>query len=253
MFYIYRILKTNKIGCTKDLKRRVENQQGISDYEILYMTDNIKEASDKEIEMQDKYNQKKDRIPYNKLKTNNMKTYLKNNSITFSDVQTKKDFNNLKSTLQDIELPDLGTVIISTKILDYIEKNLIKSQFPTLGMFVYIEALWNFFESQKKETIKPIEIFDNIRQWAKDKGILGEGDSKTQYVKLQEEAGELAKALLNQDKPEIQDAIGDMVVVLTSLAHLEGFTIEECIEAAYGVISKRTGKMDNGTFIKDKL
>jgi hypothetical protein len=52
--------------------------------------------------------------------------------------------------------------------------------------------------------------------------------------------------------PEIQDAIGDMVVVLTNLAHLEGFTIEECIESAYGVISKRTGKMENGTFVKDK-
>ena len=29
-----------------------------------------------------------------------------------------------------------------------------------------------------------------------------------------EEAGELAKALLKDDKPEIIDAIGDMVVVL---------------------------------------
>ena len=41
---------------------------------------------------------------------------------------------------------------------------------------------------------------------------------KTQYVKLQEEAGELAKALLKNDKAEIKDAIGDIVVVLTNLA-----------------------------------
>ena len=50
-----------------------------------------------------------------------------------------------------------------------------------------------------------------------------------------EEAGELAKALLKQDKPEIIDAIGDIVVVLTNLAHLQGFEIEDCIDSAYNV------------------
>lgn len=249
-YYIYRILRTNKIGCTKDLKRRVENEQGSSDYEILYMTDDIKEASDKEIEMQDKYKHKRDDTPYNKLKVNQMKTYITPSTTTFTNVKTKEDFNNLKSTLQNIELPDLGTVIISDNVLSFIHQKIKSSMKGDYGMFIYNDALWKFFESQEKETI---EIFDNIRQWAKDKGILDKGDSKTQYVKLQEEAGELAKALLNQNKPEIQDAVGDMVVVLTSLAHLEGFTIEECIEAAYGIISKRTGKMDNGTFIKDEL
>jgi len=67
-----------------------------------------------------------------------------------------------------------------------------------------------------------------------------------------EEAGELAQSLLKQDKPEIQDAIGDMVVVLTNLAHIEGFTIEDCIDAAYTQIATRTGKMINGTFVKDE-
>ena len=43
-----------------------------------------------------------------------------------------------------------------------------------------------------------------------------------------------------------------MVVVLTNLAHLEGVKIETCIETAYDVISKRTGKMINGTFVKDE-
>ena len=52
-------------------------------------------------------------------------------------------------------------------------------------------------------------------------------------------------------KKIIVDAIGDIVVVLTNLAHLEGFKIEECIESAYEVINKRTGKMENGTFVKD--
>jgi hypothetical protein len=42
-----------------------------------------------------------------------------------------------------------------------------------------------------------------------------------------------------------------MVVVLTNLAELLGLNIEECVESAYDVISKRTGKMINGTFVKD--
>ena len=95
-------------------------------------------------------------------------------------------------------------------------------------------------------------MFENIREWAANRGLYEKGDTKTQYVKLQEEAGELAKALLQDDKMEIMDAIGDMVVVLTNLAHLENTTIEACIEQAYKVISKRTGKMINGTFVKDE-
>ena len=68
-----------------------------------------------------------------------------------------------------------------------------------------------------------------------------------------EESGELAKALLNKDKPEIIDAIGDMVVVLTNLAALEKLTIEDCIDSAYKEISNRKGKMINGTFVKQTL
>ena len=66
-----------------------------------------------------------------------------------------------------------------------------------------------------------------------------------------EEAGELAQAILKQDTNEIEDAIGDIVVVLTNLAHLQSMSIEQCIHSAYNVIAKRTGKMVNGTFVKD--
>ena len=91
-----------------------------------------------------------------------------------------------------------------------------------------------------------------IRTWAEERGIYDKGNSHTQYVKLQEEAGELAAALLDEDKFEIQDAIGDMVVVLTNLAELEGFEIEDCIDLAYKEIATRKGKMINGTFVKDE-
>lgn len=94
--------------------------------------------------------------------------------------------------------------------------------------------------------------FELIRRWASNKGIYEKGDSKTQTLKLVEESGELAKAILNDNQNEVIDAIGDCVVVLTSIAHMRGVTIEQCIDEAYKVISKRTGKMSNGTFVKDK-
>lgn len=104
--------------------------------------------------------------------------------------------------------------------------------------------------------------FELIREWAKKKGIYSSGDVKTQCIKLFEESGELSKSILNKDKEEFIDAIGDCVVVLTNLAELgnkyfelkngEMITLESCVESAYNVIKARTGKMENGTFIKDK-
>ncbi len=92
--------------------------------------------------------------------------------------------------------------------------------------------------------------FKKIRSWAKKRDLYKKGDVKTQFLKLQEEIGELAEALLNKDEIEIQDAIGDIVVVLTNLAWLADYKIEDCIEHAYEEIKDRKGKMENGTFKK---
>ena len=94
-------------------------------------------------------------------------------------------------------------------------------------------------------------LFDCIREWANERGLYDKGDPKTQYIKLMEETGEIGRALLKEDTEEIIDGIGDAVVVLTNLAELVGVPIEECIQQAYNVISKRKGKMINGTFVKD--
>ena len=96
-------------------------------------------------------------------------------------------------------------------------------------------------------------IFDNIRTWAAVRRIYQQGDSKTQTLKLAEEVGELAAAVLNRDEAEIMDGIGDCVVVLTNLAKLEGYDIEEAIDSAYTEISNRKGNMVNGTFVKDGI
>tara|TARA_R100000742_G_C4279010_1_gene102653 strand:- start:2103 stop:2399 length:297 start_codon:yes stop_codon:yes gene_type:complete len=96
-----------------------------------------------------------------------------------------------------------------------------------------------------------IKQFDLIRQWARERGLYEKGDPKTQTLKLIEEAGEICRAVLKNDKEEIIDGIGDCVVVLTNLAELIDMSIEDCIEAAYAEISNRKGKMKNGTFVKE--
>jgi len=96
-----------------------------------------------------------------------------------------------------------------------------------------------------------VSQFDLIREWANERGLYDKGDPKTQTLKLMEEAGEICRAVLKNDRHEIIDGIGDCVVVLTNLAELIDMPIEDCIEVAYAEISNRTGKMVNGTFKKD--
>ena len=97
-----------------------------------------------------------------------------------------------------------------------------------------------------------VTTFDLIRDWADERGLYDKGDTKTQTLKLMEEAGEICRAVLKGNHEDVVDGIGDCVVVLTNLAELQGVSIEECMDAAYDEIKNRKGKMDNGTFKKDE-
>ena len=250
MYYLYHI-PGKKIGVTCDLKDRVTRQQGYTadEYEVLLTSDDIDYISHKEIELQQSYGYKKDRKLYKNL-FNNMKINATEQTSTFPVPITK-----VKGRLSDNigltwQVPDFGQFEITKQNIPWIMMNVNPSMYNENRCYIYNKA---FYEAANRAS-KPTAVnhrFDLIRKWAKDRGIYDKGNSHTQYVKLIEEAGELAKALLKKDKPEIVDAIGDMVVVLTNLAHQEGFAIESCIDSAYDVINKRTGKMINGTFVKD--
>jgi len=127
------------------------------------------------------------------------------------------------------------------------------SMFNVNRCYIYNKAYASEFLESKVEEQSDPNVYDLIRDWATEKGIYKSGDARTQYIKLMEEAGELAQALLKNDETEVIDAIGDMVVVLTNLAKLRGHNIEDCITSAYGVIKDRQGKMINGTFVKQTL
>ena len=93
--------------------------------------------------------------------------------------------------------------------------------------------------------------FELIRGWANSKGILDKATSKDQMLRLVEEVGELSKAIQENNKFEIEDAIGDCMVVLIILASMNGLYAEDCLDTVYSVISKRKGKMVDGIFVKE--
>lgn len=108
-------------------------------------------------------------------------------------------------------------------------------------------------ELMEIEVTRPkVDYFEKIVQWGKDKGILDHGTVATQFSKLIEEVTELGEGIENESAEEIEDAIGDCIVVLTLLAKLCNMDVEQCIKSAYNVIKHRTGRMENGQFLKDK-
>ena len=248
MYYIYHIPDIKKIGCTNNLERRVEKEQGWKkdEYEILFASSDINKASKIELELQNIYRYKKDINEYKTV----IKMKLNSTQQTTTFYCSKQNLTKELLLSKTITLEDQVIEIDTNEKANWIIKNSNVSMFDKDKCFVYNKAMKEAFA---QKDIDIFSMFDNIRQWADDRGIYNQGDPKTQLIKLYEETGELAQALLKNNKEDIVDAIGDSVVVLTNLAHLVGTDIETCIGSAYDEISSRTGTMKNGTFVKDTL
>ncbi len=112
------------------------------------------------------------------------------------------------------------------------------------------------------------ELVEKVLKWGEDKGITGPDGRGTllgQLSKTQEELTETRDAamqwqygLLAGDSVEmnngianLQDGIGDATVTLILAAEMAGLSFGDCLAAAYDEIKGRTGKMENGVFIKD--
>ena len=283
-YYLYHI-PGKKIGVTRDLKERVERQQGYSEdeYTVLMETDDILQISNAEISMQKAFGYKVDMIPYNKLKFNKMEMKI---NVTEQTTTFPCPVNKLKGRLMEHlgmkwETID-GEVQLTKESIRWIEKNAKTSMYNDERSYIYNKAFARWFDNNdayprtgalaptgvRQNTIQEAidgrseeccdylgvcecAVFDDIRIWAEERGLYDKGDPKTQALKLVEEVGETCRAILKQDKAEIIDGIGDCVVVLTNLAELNNVSIEDCIDAAYDEIKDRKGKMVNGTYKKD--
>jgi len=283
-YYLYHI-PGKKIGVTRDLISRVVDQQGYSldEVEVLEQSTDIDYISDRELELQLSHGYRVDRQKYkdlyiNKIKSNTMHINATEQTSTFPCPLSK-----LKGRLMDnmgmTWLTSHGKFEINKDTVEWIIKHATTSMYTTERCYIYNKSLAKYLGTPKfpfgKDAYQAYhdglseisklskarsngkvkideDRFQLIRDWAGERGLYTKGDKKTQFCKLMEEAGELSRALLKNNQEEFEDAIGDMVVVLTNMAHLGGTTIEKCIDEAYKVISKRTGKMINGTFVKDE-
>ena len=289
-YYLYHI-PGKKIGVTTDLYNRVECQQGYGpeEYQVILTSEDIDFISNEEIELQKVYGYRVDMKPYNKLKCNNMKINVTEQTTTFPCPVSKLK-GNLMDNLGLTWETEHGNFHIDEGTIDWILENVKTSQFTSERCYVYNKAFSRYYDNHRDyrlDNAKQMNLhdqyngktssgalsptgtcehrsyqecdcgtlnpshFDLIREWANERGLYDKGDPKTQALKLIEEVGETCKAVLNNDQEEIIDGIGDCVVVLTNLAHLVDTPIEECIEAAYNEIKSRKGKMVNGTFKKD--
>jgi NTP pyrophosphatase (non-canonical NTP hydrolase) len=244
-----------KVGCTSNIQKRVIEAQGYKngEYEILFETDDVAEASKVERTLQEDLGYKIDRRPYKDLFKKTMNKHSSSAATTTFKISSKELDT---AFLADLEIKtQYGTFKLdSTDKIDWVISNVHNSQFGPNSCYIYNKAMAEAGEFQKLSEEKLYshnDQFELIREWAKIRGIYDKGDAKTQLIKLYEESGELSQAILKNDKEGIIDAIGDSVVVLTNLAHLVGVNIEDCIQSAYDEISNRTGRMINGTFVKD--
>jgi NTP pyrophosphatase (non-canonical NTP hydrolase) len=279
-YYLYHV-KGLKIGVTNNVKRRVEEEQGFKpdEYEILASSADKEIISRMEFDQQRKFGYSTDRESYAQATRPKQpyagdKPNVTDQTVTFPCPIVKLDGWMRSKLPLSITIPNKGVALVTLENIDEVMDLVQTSQWRKERCYIYNNKLYDACKEQTTQgsndfmsmivnepsyayDYKPTAacgkcVFPKIREWAKERGIFDKGDVKTQYVKLMEEAGEVAKALLTNDKAEIKDGIGDMVVVLTNLAHLSGFTIEECIDEAYEVISKRQGDMINGTFVKNE-
>ena len=148
-YYIYHI-PGKKIGVTRDLKYRVEEQQGYGpdEYDIVMKSDNIDYISEQEIYLQKMYGYRVDDEPYNELKFNNTDM---NINITEQTTTFPCPVNKLKGQLMDnIGMKwetEHGDCMITTESIKWIMKNVQISKYNTERSYVYNKAFARYFDN----------------------------------------------------------------------------------------------------------
>ncbi len=95
------------------------------------------------------------------------------------------------------------------------------------------------------------ELEQKVIFWGAKRGIIRKDNIHKQTLKFFSEAGELADAILEQDRVKTKDGFGDVLVTLIINSYQLDFDLTECLEAAYNEIKDREGKTVDGVFIKD--
>lgn len=97
-----------------------------------------------------------------------------------------------------------------------------------------------------------LDLVDAVELWALDRKIITNSTPQAQLLKTLSELGELADATLKNDRPGIEDGLGDVLVTLIIYARLQGVALEQCLAGAYETIRHRRGTLTpEGVFVKE--
>ena len=150
-YYIYHI-PGKKIGVTRDLKHRVEEQQGYGpdEYDIVMKSDNIEYVSEQEIYLQKMYGYRVDDEPYNELKFNNKEM---NINVTEQTTTFPCPVNKLKGQLMDnlgmSWETEHGRLNISYHSIRWIMNNVQVSKYNDKRCYVYNKAFARFYDNHQ--------------------------------------------------------------------------------------------------------
>ena len=217
-YYLYHI-PGKKIGVTRDLISRVVDQQGYSldEVEVLEQSTDIDYISDRELELQQSYGYRVDRQKYkdlyiNKIKSNTMHINATEQTSTFPCPTTKlkgRLMDNMGKSWETIH----GTFEINMQTIDWIMKNVTTSQYTMERCYIYNKAFAKYFQVKDHATESErfpfgkdayqvyldglttrangngnwrydsadSERFQKIRDWAGERGLYTNGDTKTQF------------------------------------------------------------------------
>jgi len=175
-------------------------------------------------------------------------------SVNYNNISDYFDYNIIEIPKKDpivesvvnkfIQRSKVGIEKYGTTLAENENDNfLIHLQEELMDAVNYIEKL----KSQQNTSTK-----NNVLEWAEDKNLIHNTNIWMQYWKLQEECNELYKAMLDDNKADIIDALGDIRVVITILAAQLNLDIDACFDIAYNEIKDRKGVTTNGTFIREK-
>ena len=276
-YFIYHI-PGDKVGITNSLEHRVEKAQGYKpgEYEVLHTINNIFIASFVEMQEQKQRGYAVESQPYYKLftkKGKEMKRTLATFKTTGLYCKNVEDLDKFINGNIVFDTPSHGKLVFDTPkkiqwIIDNIHISFKHKENPNIApLFIYNKAAYEFLQSYTECSVvgncKPKiadrttsldDLNDFITQWHYDAGIIDQSTQMHQAFKIAEEYGELAKAIIKDEGlDKIEDALGDMFVVMVSVAILSGTDIRKCIADAYNEIAPRLehGGMVGGDFRKN--
>ena len=156
IYYIYHI-PGKKIGVTRDLNKRVTEQQGYEphEYEIIGRYTDINRAAEKELYYQRIHGYRVDETPYNELKFNKKENEM-NINITEATTTFPCPVNKLKGQLMDNVgmswTTDHGECILTPMSIEWIMQNIQTSRYNSERCYVYNKAFSRWFDNNDPHT-----------------------------------------------------------------------------------------------------